>query len=189
MKMIKVELIKNDQGHVNITATCTFLLGGIFLGYHEDNLSRYNGVMFRAMTGQSLSHPQILGIIIEAGHYKNMLRRRVMIKDGMIDADAIRAKYEECEAHVAEVAQQEAQSKQRHLAKQLAFDTVIKELGINPWQSNVFSESETTVKMQGRVDWIGLKAIQDTLGTPMQVDVTVSVPVAHATAIYNILKE
>lgn len=66
-----------------------------------------------------------IGIQITGGTWRQeQLRRKVMIKDGKLDLDKIKAKIKECAEHAAKEDEREARSKERQAAKDAAQSNV-----------------------------------------------------------------
>ena len=188
--VLKVERVMEGNKE-RIEATKIKLLTTIFPDYHESAYpSKYNGVQFKALIHDSLYNARLLGIQLEAGSYGNMLRRRVMIKDNCIDADALRQKYEELKFHANSLQKVRESDAKYHAEVKAVYDSVIEKLGLDytkRWSYGIRSDTKTTVKIKGKTDWQGLKLIQETLNQPITVSLDLSVPVEYAKIIYETL--
>ena len=188
VNLIKVEPIIDEKRRTNVTATKTKILQSIFPDY-DGEASNYNGVNFIACDNGSWSSPKITGIQIEAGNYGNMLRRRVIIKGGFIDTDAIKTKYTEVKVHADNTKESQRRDTEHRVRVEKAFESAIANLNPkgNWWRWNIYADTETTVRIEGKTDWRGLKTIQDTLGKLIKVNFELVVPIEHTKIIYEVL--
>ena len=188
--LIKVERVK-EKDKERIDATRVKLLTTIFPDYTESGYnSEYNCVHFKNLTSASYYNTALLGIQLEGGSYGKMLRRRVMIKGDYIDADALRQKYEEVKLHASAVKEREENSAKYGAEAEAVYGSVIDKLGLDfaeRWHYNIHSDTKTTVKINGKTDWQGLKLIQETLNKPIMIELKLSIPVEHAKLVYETL--
>jgi hypothetical protein len=154
----------------------------------RDYNTTINGVEFTRITTGGF-YPRLTGISIESGSYGNKLRRRVMItKDNTIDDDAIRTKYNEAKLHAEKDAVLRKAAQDKYARVQNAYDKFMDELGITRYDGRgVFSETETTVKLDGRVNWVQLQNISAVLDRDIELSIEVSVPYEKAKEVYEIL--
>jgi hypothetical protein len=166
-------------------ATFNALLKQIFPDYKERK--DYNGVSFEVIRSESWQ-PTLKGVSIEAGSYGNKLRRRVMIiKGDMIDDEAIRTKYNEVKIHAEKDTEFQKIARNKYDRVQDAYERFVNELGLTRYDTDVYSESETTVKLSGRVNWLQLQNISAILDRAIQLSIEVSVPYEKAKEVYEIL--
>ncbi len=164
MKMMKVIQTENEEPREILFS----LLISIFPDFSrsENYLISYNEVRFNYISAGSMWHHKFSGVTLESGRYGNLLRRRVLMnKEGMIDTDAIKAKYIECNTHGFSVREM---------------------LGIEEWKLTVVSDS--TVIMSGTVDFGGLHKLTQIIGKPIEVEVTVEVNELQAKEAWDILQ-
>jgi hypothetical protein len=198
MKLIKVEHVKDERGHNLSWDTARNLFKEIF---GEDSYGQpYHGVKFESVTGYSSFYGGVLkGIQMTAGRNSNAVRRRVMInKGGMIDADAVKAKFEELKI---EVARQEARMKEINSHQELVkacLDRVMAATGAPDWYEyahdhnghlppiDLASDTPTTVKMEAEVNGTQLVALEQIFGT-LAVKVELVVPEEKAVQVYRIM--
>lgn len=195
---MKIEIInhKDDKGFystypMRVSEVCS----QIWPDFKGDYKIDYHGVTFSAINDGFTSHKsKLLGIALVAGGYQFPTRKRVMVKDGFIDGDVLKAKYEELKVIADKYAASQKASDDLRGQSRDTLEKVMAELGIDrrdSYSKGITSHSPTEVEIRSEyngVTWQQLKEASELLGKELRVEIKVVVPVEKAIAVYKALR-
>lgn len=192
--LIKVKHVTTgeDYGKKNRpTETMQNILSQVFPD--QFGKSEIQGVHFQASYDSYFRTGELNGIQLYTGSYGNTVRRRVMIKNGFIDGDAIKSKHAELAIKAVEIAKIKEEKSNLYKSSLQTYESICKEVGYDRYDPDhdrniaMWEESPQSIRIDFKVNGTQLKAIEELIGEH-KVELLVSVPADKAIAVYNIMK-
>lgn len=192
MNLIKVTQVRDEKKHFRLGDTLRNTLKEVFGEEVSTRSDGYHGVAFKEISdeGYPFYGNRLKGIQMTVGDYGNKTIRKVMVKNDMIDADAVKSKFAELKVFAQAVAKLREESA-NYLAKCEALrDKIAKavnhpELGYTTVELR--STSPEAVKLECTITGTQLTAIEQLLGE-QKVRIELIVPEALAVQVYNIMQ-